>query len=403
MSGKIYDMVIVGGGPGGLSAAIYAARGKLTTLVIEEKRRTGGQCATYSEIENYPGYLGSSAPELMDSFHTHAEKFGVEFAYTKVKKIDVSNDELVKKIQGEDGNTYLGKTVVISTGSEPRILGIPGELEYRGKGVSYCATCDADFYEELDIVVVGSGNTAVEESVYLTKFVEKITMIVIHDEGTLDADKVAQEEAFKNEKIEFVWNSVVDEIYGNGIVKGVKLKNIKTGEISDLPCSGVFMFVGTVPQTEFVKDLVELTPAGYIKVGDKQDTSVAGVFAVGDVIDKTVRQVITAAGDGAVAAVCASGYLTEEENWAEKVSQNPNKVVVLFWTPLSKDSVTLMGHLEKLCKDKGVDLVPMDVYKHRFMATKYKVTEVPSVLVFEKGEEIKRIASPTESDVKTLL
>lgn len=243
METTIYDMLIIGGGPGGLTAGIYAARGKLKTLVIEQKNRTGGQCATYVELENYPGLLSTTGPALMDEFHKHCEKFGVDFAKGEVSKLDVSDNDLIKKVHTKDGAVYQGKTIVISTGAEPRILGIPGELELRGKGVSYCATCDADFYEDLDIVVVGSGNTAVEESIYLTKFVAKITMIVIHDKGTLDADKASQEEAFKNDKIEFVWNSVVDEIYGDGLVEGVRLKNIKTGEKTTLECNGVFMFV----------------------------------------------------------------------------------------------------------------------------------------------------------------
>ncbi len=308
---KIYDTIIVGGGPGGLSAAIYAARAKMRTLVIEQKRKTGGQAATTSEMENYPGFPSASGPEIMDKFKEHCDKFGVEFTKGKVEKVELEDGGFLKRIITKD-KTFVSKTLIIASGAEPRVLGIRGENTFRGRGVSYCATCDADFFEDLDIVVVGNGNTAVEEAIYLTKFVNKVTMIVIHDQGIMDADKVAQEKAMENEKIEFIWNSTLSEIGGEDMVDHVMLKNVKTGQESKFACDGVFMFVGTVPRSTFVEGLIELSPQKYIKVNERMETNIPGIFACGDVTDKVLRQVVTAAGDGAVAAVVAEKYIEEE-------------------------------------------------------------------------------------------
>ncbi len=385
-----------------MSAGIYAARGKMKTLIIEQKRKTGGQCATTTELENYPGYLETTGPDLMDTFRNHCDKFGVEFITGQIEDLDLKGG-FIKTVTLKDGSKIQGKSIIVATGAEPRILGIKGEREFRGKGVSYCATCDADFYEDLDIVVVGSGNTAVEESIYLTKFVNSIKMVVIHKEGVLDADKVAQEHAFKNEKIDFIWNSVVDEICGKDLVNAVKVKNITTGEITEVPCDGVFMFVGTVPQTGFLKDKVDLTPQGYIKAGRKQETSAGGVFAAGDVVDKYLRQVVTAAADGSIAAVAASGYIDEEESWQEKVMENKGRAAALFWSPIQKDGVSVMNALEAEAKGKDITLTNIDTYKNQFIAERYDVKEIPTVIVFEGGKETARKVKPSADDLKELL
>ncbi|MCW8328668.1 thioredoxin-disulfide reductase [Photobacterium sp. SDRW27] len=400
---ELYDVIIIGGGSGGMSAGVYAARGKMKTLILEDKRNTGGQAATTSEMENYPGILEATGPQLMDMFRDHCSKFGVEFARGLVTDISIAEDGFIKTLKTNKGEEYQTKSIIIATGATPRILGIKGEAEFRGKGVSYCATCDADFYEELDVVVVGSGNTAVEESVFLTKFVNKVTMIVLHDQGILDADRTAQEQAFANDKIEFVWNSVVEEICGDELVNGVKLKNLKTGEITEMSTDGVFMFVGTVPKTDFVKELIELTPQGYVITNEKQETSVPGIFAAGDVTDKFLRQVVTAAGDGAVAAVAADRYIEEEESWRKSVAEFDGTAMVAFWNPLSKESLDVINELEVHCKDQPDQrVVTIDTYKSQNIANRFNVKEVPVVIRFDAGQEAKRVNVKDIAELETL-
>jgi len=304
---NLYDILIIGGGPGGLTAGIYGSRGRLKTAVIE-KGRPGGQAATTMEMENYPGFFEkTSGPDVMDKFLAHAQHFGTELIKGNVTEVDLAGD--VKKITVKSGEVYEAKTVVLSPGSQPRVLGVKGEGALRGKGVSYCATCDADFFEELDVVVVGNGDAAIEEAQYLTKFAETVTVIVIHSEGILDCNKKSAEKAMANPKIKWVWDSTIDEIQGEELVEGVVLKNVKTGELTEMETNGVFVFIGSVPTTDFLKDKVELNKWGYIVTNDRMETNVPGVYAVGDVREKFLRQVVTAAADGAIAAVCIEKYL----------------------------------------------------------------------------------------------
>ena len=400
---EVYDVIIIGGGAGGLSAGVYCARGKMKTLVLESSSNTGGQCAKTSELENYPGIVESTGPGLMNMFRAHCDKFGVEFQRAQVTGLALDSDGFHKRVTTRDGQTLMAKSVIIGTGANPRVLGIKGEREFTAKGVSYCATCDADFYEDLDIIVVGSGNTAVEESVFLTKFVNSVRMVVLHDEGVLDADRTAQEQAYANDKISFIWNSCVDEICGDELVNGVKIKNLKTGEITDEACDGVFMFVGTVPMTDFLKDTIELSKGGYIVVDDKQETSMPGVFAAGDVCDKFLRQVVTAAGDGAVAAVAADRYVQEEEHWSESVLEAEKDVLVAFWSPVDPKSLELMPHLEALAADKGLRLVTMDTYKSRNIADRYEVSQIPTVIRFSQGEPASRLDAPAADQLEKLV
>ncbi|PJE80059.1 Thioredoxin reductase [invertebrate metagenome] len=397
----LYDVVIVGGGSGGLSAGVYCARGKMKTLLLEGKAKTGGQCATTSEMENYPGTPQSTGPELMSNFRAHCDKFGVEFQRGMVSNLKMMPDGFTKEITTVDGKTYQAKSVIIATGANPRVLGIKGEREFTAKGVSYCATCDAEFYEDLDIVVVGSGNTAVEESVFLTKFVNSVRMVVLHEEGVMDADRTAQEQALENDKISYIWNSVVDEICGDELVNKVRIKNLKTGEVTEQECDGVFMFVGTVPNTEFLNGVIELNH-GYIKVDDKMATSMPGVFGAGDVNDKWLRQVVTAASDGAIAAVAAERYITEEEHWSRSVLEAKNEVLVMFWNPLDKKGMDLMASLETVAEKKSVQLVTIDTYKSRNIADRYEVKEIPTIIRFRDGEPQSRLNAPTADVLESL-
>ena len=397
-----YDLIVLGGGPAGMASAIYGSRSRLKTLVLEAKRKTGGQPGTYHDMENYPGVPETTASELMENFRTHAEKFGTEFERGEVKDLTVNGFEKVIKTKKDE--EYRAKSVIIATGAEPRKLGVKGEEEFKGKGVSYCATCDADIFTDLDVVVVGNGNSAVEESIYLSKFVNKITMIVIHDEGVMDAEKILQEKAMENEKIEFVWNSVLEEVKGEGLVEKAVVKNIKNGETQELDCSGVFFFVGRVPSTDFLEGVVDLTEHGYVKTNKQMETSAPGVYAVGDVRDKVVRQVITAAGDGATAAVMAQGYIEEEEYWQNHVVNSDKPALVAFWSVTDQESMDVISHLEGMeLEDKGYKFIKIDTYKNRLISDRYNIEEIPTLLKLESGEVSSKLVSPDKEKIEELI
>lgn len=301
---KIYDVAIIGGGPAGFSAGLYASRGKMSAVIIE-RGKWGGQAATTEELENYPGSIEHpTGPKLMERMKSQAEAFGTEFVKGEVVGFDLSDK--VKVIKLKEGEIK-AKSIIIATGAEYTNLGVPGEDTLRGKGVSYCATCDADFFTELEVVVVGGGDAAVEEAIYLTKFADKVS--IVHRRNEFRAAKSIAEKALANNKINVIWDTVVEEIYGDGIVEGVKLKNVKTGEITDFRTDGVFLFVGTKPISEFAKGVVEMNEKGYIVADEEMRTSADGIFAAGDVRVKSLRQVITAAADGAIAAISAEKYI----------------------------------------------------------------------------------------------
>ncbi len=303
--GKVYDVVIIGGGPAGLSAGLYASRARMSAMIVE-KAKWVGQAGTTEELENYPGSIEMpTGPKLMERMKNQAEAFGTELVKDEVLSIDAS--EKIKKIKLGSGKEISTKTIIIATGAQPMMLGIPGEAELRGKGVSYCATCDADFFAELEVVVVGGGDAAVEEAIYLTKFAEKVT--IVHRRDQFRAAKSIAEKAMKNDKIAIMWDTVPEEIYGDGIVEGIKLRNVKTNEVTDFRTDGVFMFVGTKPISDFAKGVVEMDQKGYIMADEEMRTSIEGIFAAGDVRVKSLRQVVTAAADGAIAAVNAEKYI----------------------------------------------------------------------------------------------
>lgn len=309
---KIYDLIILGAGPAGLSAAIYGGRGKLKTLIIE-KEKDGGQIALTPEIENYPGCLdGESGPTLVERMAKQAEHFGVEKIYDEIIEVNLFGKE--KTLIGKNGQ-YRGKTVIIAGGAAPKEIGCPGEKEFTGRGVSYCATCDASFFEGLEVFVVGGGDTALEEAIYLTKFARKVS--VIHRRDELRAAKYIQDKAKANEKIHFIWNSVVKEIKGTGLVNSIVLENVKTKEITEISADendmtfGIFVCIGYEPKTEMFEGILNLDK-GYIITDENMKTNVEGVFAAGDIRVKSLRQVVTAAADGAIAAVQAEKYLESQ-------------------------------------------------------------------------------------------
>lgn len=300
----IYDVAIIGAGPSGLAAGLYAARAKLSTVIVE-KMFPGGQAALTHHIENYPGFAeGVNGAELTDAMKTQAERFGARFLNGDVEKIDKNDDLFTVLMKGESLKT---KSVILATGAWPRKVGAKGEKEFTGRGISYCATCDGAFYKDKPIAIVGGGDTAIEEALYLTRFASSIH--VIHRRDELRATKILQERAFQNEKIKFVWNCVVDEIKGKDAVEEVVVKNVKTGELSSIAVDGVFIAIGYMPNTAIVKDLVLLDEQGYIITDDRMMTRTPGLFAAGDIRQKPLRQVVTAVADGAIAAVEAGKFI----------------------------------------------------------------------------------------------
>lgn len=305
-----YDLIIIGGGPAGLTAAIYGGRGQLRTLVIE-KGLPGGQIADTQDVENYPGFPDVvSGPDLADRFTEQAKKFGAEIVMDEVKGISGSV-ETGFTVTGYE-KEYTGKTVILAMGANPRLLGVPGESELFGRGVSTCATCDGFFFRGREVVVVGGGDAAVEEGMFLTKFADKVT--VIHRRDELRANKVAQDRAFKNEKMKFEWDTVVKEIHQeDGTVSGLTLVDVKTNEERFFSTDGVFVYIGHVPNTDWLDGYIELTETGYAKVHDDIYTSVPGVFAAGDVSDEIYRQLSTSVGAGTRAAMTAERFLATLE------------------------------------------------------------------------------------------
>ena len=301
----MYDTIIIGAGPAGMTAALYAARSNLKVALIEGGL-PGGQMNNTSDIENYPGYANISGPELAEKMFEPLENLGVEHLYGFVKNIENHGD--VKKVITDD-QEFETRTVIVATGSKHRFLGVPGEEELNSRGVSYCAVCDGAFFRDQDLLVVGGGDSAVEEAIFLTQFAKTVT--IVHRRDELRAQKVLQDRAFANEKINFIWDSVVKEIKGENRVESVVIENVKTNQVTEHAFGGVFIYVGLDPVSDFTKDLQIQDESGWIVTDDHMKTSVAGVFAVGDVRQKDLRQVTTAVGDGAIAGQEAYKYITE--------------------------------------------------------------------------------------------
>lgn len=301
-----YDVIIIGGGAAGLAAAIYAVRAMLKTLVIE-RQAIGGQILYTGEIENYPGFPEPiSGPDLAILYEKQAIRFGTEFEYDTITSLDVNGP--VKKVIGEEG-TYTAKTVIITTGGEHNKLEVPGEEEFSGRGVSYCATCDGNFFKGQDVTVVGGGDAAMDEGTYLTRMTNSVT--VVHRRDELRASKILQQRAFGNPKMNFVWDSAITEIKGNGDVSSILVENLKTGEITERETSGVFVYIGFHPINDFMVGSIDLDPAGHVVTDLQMRTSVPGVFAAGDVRTFSERQLANAVGDGVAAALVAYRYIQE--------------------------------------------------------------------------------------------
>ncbi|OZU88761.1 thioredoxin-disulfide reductase [Virgibacillus indicus] len=303
---RMFDVIIAGAGPAGMTAAVYASRANLDTLMIE-RGIPGGQMANTEDVENYPGYDHILGPDLSNKMFEHAKKFGAEYAYGDIKEV-IDNGDYKTVIAGS--KEYKTRALIITTGAQYKKLGIQGEEELGGRGVSYCAVCDGAFFKQKNLVVIGGGDSAVEEGIYLTRFADKVT--IIHRRDELRAQKIIQNRAFDNEKIDFIWDTVVEEINGpDGKVSSVSLKNNKTGETAEHPIDGVFVYIGMVPLSEPFKSLGITNSEGYIPTNENMETTIPGIYAAGDIREKTLRQIVTATGDGSIAAESAIKYVEE--------------------------------------------------------------------------------------------
>ncbi len=303
---KIYDVIIVGAGPAGMTAAVYTSRASLSTLMLE-RGVPGGQMANTEEVENYPGFDHILGPDLSNKMFDHAKKFGAEYAYGDIKEI-VDGEEY--KTVKTGSKEFKARAVIITTGAEYKKIGVPGEKELGGRGVSYCAVCDGAFFKGKDLVVVGGGDSAVEEGVYLTRFANKVT--IVHRRDELRAQKILQQRAFDNEKVDFIWNHTVKEINDkDGKVGSVTLVSTENGEESNFEADGVFIYIGMLPLTKPFANLGITNSEGYIETNEQMETKVPGIFAAGDVREKQLRQIVTATGDGSIAAQTAQHYIEE--------------------------------------------------------------------------------------------
>lgn len=309
----MYDVIIIGGGPAGLAAGLYASRAKLNTIIVE-REKAGGQIVITDEVENYPGSVeNASGPSLIKRMRDQVDNFGAEFVLDRVEKLEL--DGKVKKVIGKD-NTYEGKTVIVATGATPRKIGCPGEAEFTGRGVSYCATCDANFFQDMEVYVVGGGDSAFEEAMYLSKFARKVTIIYRKSFEEARAAESIKEKAKKNPKIEYIWNAEVVEVKGDGILTSIIIEDTNTKERREIEADendgtfGLFVFVGYQPKSDLVTDILNLDK-GYIVTDENMHTNIPGVFAAGDIRKKELRQVVTATADGAIAATQAEKYINE--------------------------------------------------------------------------------------------
>ncbi len=303
---KIYDVIIAGAGPAGMTAAVYTSRANLSTLMIE-RGMPGGQMANTEDVENYPGFDSILGPDLSTKMFEHAKKFGAEYAYGDIKEIIDHKDY---KVVVAGSKQYKAYSVIITTGAEYKKIGVPGEKELGGRGVSYCAVCDGAFFKGKELYVIGGGDSAVEEGVYLTRFASKVT--IVHRRDQLRAQKILQDRAFGNEKIDFIWNHTVKTINGkDGKVGSITLVSTQNGQEQELPADGVFIYIGMVPLSKPFVSLGITNENGYIETNDRMETKVPGIFAAGDIREKTLRQIVTATGDGSIAAQTAQHYVEE--------------------------------------------------------------------------------------------
>lgn len=400
---EYYDVVVIGGGASGLTSAIYCGRARLKTLLIE-KSLVGGLATYTNEIANYPGFPeGIGGIELMNLFHKQAKNFGVNFKLTDVKSVQLeAKDKLVETFRV----IYHAKSVIISTGGKPRLTGALNEENFLyDKGISFCATCDAAYYTDKTVMIIGSGDAAIEEGMFLTKFAKKVIVSVIHDEGIMDANRIAQEQAMKNPKMEFIWNTVVNSFEGEERLSKVVLKNTKNEDLIEIPVDGCFLFIGYVPNTEIFRGQIDLNRQGYIVSNEKMETNIDGVFAVGDVREKFLKQVATAVGDGAIAGVGAEKYIAESEVFEEEILQKEKLGIIYLWSPIDEQCRALLTTIEEIEKELAatVKVNKIDVYKNASLAARLGTTEAPSLVYTKNGEVVAKDKNISKASIMNVL
>ena len=384
-----YDIVIVGAGTAGLSAGIYGARAKRTTLILD-RTRPGGQAAMTEKMENYPGFPEAiGGRELTERFRRHAEAMGARIE--RGEAVSFAEAEGGYVVRTKEGPAYQARTLILAPGCEPRRLGIAGEKEFTGGGVSFCATCDAELFEGVRVVVVGSGDTAVEEAGFIGRYADEVIMVVVHDEGTLDCNRTQAEAAFANPKLKWMWNRSILAIEGGDSVTGVRVRNLRTSAEETVPCTGVFLFVGIIPGTAFLGDFVELRN-GFIVTDEKMETSRPRVFAAGDARMKVLRQVVTAASDGAIAAFHADKALTEIDEYARAVQRAGREYLLYFYSPPEQRSLDLFPRMEEKAQALGLPLIKLDTFRYRSVAARCGVKAVPCLVRIENGQVRETIA-----------
>jgi thioredoxin reductase (NADPH) len=382
-----FDVVIIGGGASGLTAGIYCGRARLKTLIIEQAL-VGGIATNTNDIENYPGFPeGVSGIGLMDLFQKQAKKFGVKFKLTDVKTLDLEGDV---KIVETFRNRYEAKSVIICNGSKPKLTGADKEQMYIGKGIAFCATCDAAANTDKEVVVIGSGDAAIEEGMFLSKFASKVTVSVIHDEGIMDCNEIAKAAALANPKMHFVHNTVVETFEGDNELKTVVLKNLKTGELLPVDCATCFLFIGYLPNTEVYKGIIDMTNRGYVLTDENMQTNIHGVFAAGDVREKMLRQVATCVGDAATAGVMAEKYIAESEIFESQIMSGNG--IAYVYNAVDEEQREFLSVIEAMEQEySGYNCHKIDTYKSEGLAKRLGVTECPAVVIIKDGKIVRRL------------
>jgi thioredoxin reductase (NADPH) len=394
------DVAIIGGGPGGLTAGIYCGRANLNTVIIE-KALVGGLATYTNDIENYPGFVnGATGNDLMKYFQDQAKRFNVKFKLTDVKSIQLEGPV---KIVDTARTRYEAKAVIVASGGKPRLTGAKGEADYLyDKGIAFCATCDAAANKDKVVMVIGSGDAAIEEGMFLTKFASKVIVSVIHDEGIMDCNEIAKAEALSNPKMEFVWNTVVDEFKGDEHLNTIVLKNVKSGELIPVTVDSCFLFIGYTPNSELFEGILDMTPRGYLLTNDKMETNIKGVFAAGDIREKFLRQVATSVGDGAIAGFAAEKYIAEEETFHSQIMESEGKTnLVYVYNATDQCCLENLAILEKFETEfpERCKLVRVDVYKSNGIAKRLDIEDVPSVALVKDGQVLKVLEGNLSRDL----
>ena len=394
-----YDVVIIGGGAGGLTAGIYCGRAKLNTLLIE-KSLVGGLATYTNDIENYPGFPeGATGIGLMNLFQNQAKRFGVKFKLTDVKSVKLEGE--IKTVE-TFRTTYKAKVVIIATGGRPRVTGATNEEKFLfDKGISFCATCDAVANTGKDVLVIGSGDAAIEEGMFLTKFARKVYVSVMHDTGKMDCNEIAREAALANPKMEFLWNTVVDSFEGDDYLDSVVLKDLKTGELQPLKVDECFEFIGYIPNTDIFKGQIDLTKQGYVLSNEQMETNIEGVYVVGDVKEKFLKQVATAVGDGAIAGFAAEKYIAESEVFHEQIMGSDVTGVVYVYNAADAKSRELLTLMEELENDRHgkYKVTRVDLYKSLGLANRLNIKEFPCVAIIKNGKVDKYIKTINKEEI----